>query len=265
MTKVLSHLKYQQNQPPFEARQVLECVRIEDPYNAHPDVQVAVTKVKYQVHGTPASCFFYWNQSQESEEKLRRATGTAHDENAESCQYDKQRLQLATKPTDKLNDDTTKEFAALTHFKNGEFTHAPHILGFAVDNTAEEADDTEAMLGGYVVFMLMNKLPGEQITWAKCWSKEEKTREEIRCAFKVALMDVWSVGAWPSDHGMRKVMWDEQEHKCYIVYFEHYTVICEEDPETVIGMVWSDLVLVWSRPPRLGLVWRFFETVVGPV
>ncbi|KAI1663587.1 PHM7-cyt multi-domain protein [Pyrenophora tritici-repentis] len=33
----------------------------------------------------------------------------------------------------------------------------------------------------------------------------------------------------------------------------------------VIGMVWSDLVLVWSRPPRLGLVWRFFETVVGPV
>jgi hypothetical protein len=22
----------------------------------------------------------------------------------------------------------------------------------------------------------------------------------------------------------------------------------------VIGMVWSDLVLVWSRPPRLGLV-----------
>ncbi|KAF7569236.1 hypothetical protein A1F94_006894 [Pyrenophora tritici-repentis] len=216
MTKVLSHLKYQQNQPPFEARQVLECVRIEDPYNAHPDVQVAVTKVKYQVHGTPASCFFYWNQSQESEEKLRRATGTAHDENAESCQYDKQRLQLATKPTDKLNDDTTKEFAALTHFKNGEFTHAPHILGFAVDNTAEEADDTEAMLGGYVVFMLMNKLPGEQITWAKCWSKEEKTREEIRCAFKVALMDVWSVGAWPSDHGMRKVMWDEQEHKWYV-------------------------------------------------
>jgi hypothetical protein len=27
----------------------------------------------------------------------------------------------------------------------------------------------------------------------------------------------------------------------------------------VIGMVWSDLVLVWSRPPRLGLVWRFLR------
>ena len=34
---------------------------------------------------------------------------------------------------------------------------------------------------------------------------------------------------------------------------------------TVIGMVWSDLVLVWSRPPRLGLVWGFLKTMVGPV
>jgi hypothetical protein len=24
--------------------------------------------------------------------------------------------------------------------------------------------------------------------------------------------------------------------------------------DPVIGMVWSDLVLVWSRPPRVGLV-----------
>ncbi|KAH8752216.1 hypothetical protein F5883DRAFT_203970 [Diaporthe sp. PMI_573] len=30
-------------------------------------------------------------------------------------------------------------------------------------------------------------------------------------------------------------------------------------------MVWSVLVSVWSRPPRLGLVWRFLETMVRPV
>ncbi|OAQ57707.1 gag-polypeptide of LTR copia-type domain-containing protein [Pochonia chlamydosporia 170] len=32
----------------------------------------------------------------------------------------------------------------------------------------------------------------------------------------------------------------------------------------VIGMVWSVLVLVWSGPPRLSLVWQFLETMVGP-
>jgi len=42
-------------------------------------------------------------------------------------------------------------------------------------------------------------------------------------------------------------------------------VACTPRFRTVIGMVWSDLVLVWSRPPRLGLVWGFFKTVVGPV
>jgi hypothetical protein len=30
----------------------------------------------------------------------------------------------------------------------------------------------------------------------------------------------------------------------------------------VIGLVWSGLVLVWSRPPRLGLVWGIPQTMV---
>jgi ankyrin repeat protein len=33
-----------------------------------------------------------------------------------------------------------------------------------------------------------------------------------------------------------------------------YLVENGADINPVIGMVWSDLVLVWSRPPRLGLV-----------
>ena len=48
MTKALSHTKYQQSEPPFEARQVFECVCIKDPKNAHVDANEAVAKVKYQ-------------------------------------------------------------------------------------------------------------------------------------------------------------------------------------------------------------------------
>lgn len=50
LTKPLSHLKYQQNNPPFEARQVFECVCIEDPSGtyAQEGCTEAVMKVKYQ-------------------------------------------------------------------------------------------------------------------------------------------------------------------------------------------------------------------------
>jgi len=48
LTKALSPVKYQQDVPPFEGRQVFECVCINDPNNCHPSVQEAVAKVKYQ-------------------------------------------------------------------------------------------------------------------------------------------------------------------------------------------------------------------------
>jgi hypothetical protein len=46
--KPLSDLKYQQGEPPFEARQVFECVCVEDPNGVHAAVGEAVMKVKFQ-------------------------------------------------------------------------------------------------------------------------------------------------------------------------------------------------------------------------
>ena len=48
LKKALSHVKYQQSNPPFEARQVFECVCTKDPNNYHTGVREAVVKVKYQ-------------------------------------------------------------------------------------------------------------------------------------------------------------------------------------------------------------------------
>ena len=48
LKKALSPVKYQQGDPPFEARQVFECVCTKDPNNCHSGIQEAVAKVKYQ-------------------------------------------------------------------------------------------------------------------------------------------------------------------------------------------------------------------------
>ena len=48
MTNALSPVKYQQAEPPFEARQVFECVCVKDPNSAHIDAKEAVAKVNYQ-------------------------------------------------------------------------------------------------------------------------------------------------------------------------------------------------------------------------
>ena len=43
------------------------------------------------------------------------------------------------------------------------------------------------MSGGYAVFILMTKIPGEQLNYDTFWGKDEEEREAIRRAFKVAL------------------------------------------------------------------------------
>jgi hypothetical protein len=48
VTKALCDTKYQQGEPPFEARRVYECVCVEDPNNTYVEVKYAVLKVKYQ-------------------------------------------------------------------------------------------------------------------------------------------------------------------------------------------------------------------------
>jgi hypothetical protein len=48
LTKALCNTKYQQGEPPFEARRVYECVCVEDPENKFVEVKSALIKVKYQ-------------------------------------------------------------------------------------------------------------------------------------------------------------------------------------------------------------------------
>jgi len=58
----------------------------------------------------------------------------------------------------------------------------------ADEDYAEDRRDEQAMVGGFAIFLLMTKVPGECIEYNMFWSKTEEQREEIRHAFKKAVM-----------------------------------------------------------------------------
>ncbi|KAH6642972.1 hypothetical protein C7974DRAFT_386500 [Boeremia exigua] len=64
----------------------------------------------------------------------------------------------------------------------------PHLLDCG-EFWLTEDDDRQAMAGGFMIGILMTKLPGTQITYKMlCYEKDKKGRDEIRDAFKVALL-----------------------------------------------------------------------------
>jgi hypothetical protein len=86
------------------------------------------------------------------------------------------------------------------------------------------------MTGGFVVFILMTKVPGTPVTPAMMETKTLEQRDEIRAGFKTAIMcavmlllhknsancenrEVWKRKINPHDCAMRNLMWDEETRK----------------------------------------------------
>lgn len=85
------------------------------------------------------------------------------------------------------NEATTNEINALGKFNECNCANAPHLLGAVQDVIRPRVDD-EAMIHGYVAFILMTKVPGEHIDQKKYWALSVAERDEIRAAFREALL-----------------------------------------------------------------------------
>ena len=79
------------------------------------------------------------------------------------------------------------EAAALERLGALECKHAPALLDVAI-RTVQSSTHEEAIPGGYLVFLLMTKLPGKRITYRDFWGLSLQERDEIRNAFKEALL-----------------------------------------------------------------------------
>ena len=101
--------------------------------------------------------------------------------------YTKKLISEATLPVDNPNEHTLNEIKALEHFRNTGCVHAPQLID-CMGVQLPLGIDPQIMVGGYARFILMTKLPGSHLRWEDFWEKTEAEREEIRQAFKVALM-----------------------------------------------------------------------------
>ncbi|KAF2868631.1 hypothetical protein BDV95DRAFT_118167 [Massariosphaeria phaeospora] len=128
-------------------------------------------------------------------------------------------LLMCFKPSTGANTDTLDEVYALQRFADIQCEHAPWLLDVSTDAVKPGTHDEE-IVGGYVVFLLMTKLPGTRIIYNHYWQLSLAERDEIRREFKKALLAVWDCGIYPQDSAPRNVIWDSQNRKCFIVDFE---------------------------------------------
>ncbi|OGM43522.1 hypothetical protein ABOM_008071 [Aspergillus bombycis] len=79
--------------------------------------------------------------------------------------------------------------------------------------------ETDPVPGGYILFILMNYLPGVQLSEAIFWGLDASGREQIRQAFKLAWLDCLSSGILPALQDIEHVFWDGAANKAYITSF----------------------------------------------
>ncbi|KAI8933625.1 hypothetical protein NX059_009350 [Plenodomus lindquistii] len=253
LSRALSPVKYQQATPPFEASQVFASVCVEDPDKKYAEHKEAVIKVKYQVRGTDKSTFFFWQYNENCGRQLaqisnkakpwRTRTLQAHEKAVEEKELAQCLLLHALEPALSLHEDTKIEINALKHLTDLNSAHAPHLLDVAVNDVRDDVDD-KAMPGGYAVFMLMTKLPGEALSKETFWNMDEETREDVRHSFKDAMIDLWESRIVPQSTKMSDLIWNGAERKCYLADFEQYDVV----EETRVGRkTWTDDYYRWWR------------------
>jgi hypothetical protein len=81
---------------------------------------------------------------------------------------------------------TLQEIAALDYLRLKNSEHTPKLLATARLSVSQDYDKI-AMPGGYMICILMTKLPGDQLDYDKFWKALIEEREQVRKAFKTAL------------------------------------------------------------------------------
>jgi hypothetical protein len=118
---------------------------------------------------------------------LATATAREHQCLLDSIQYGDTLRYIATNPVELPHQYTFDEIKGLRKFEKTQCAYTPHLLQ-VVGDWLPAGVDKEAMEGGFAVFMLMTKVPGEPLTYEMMNGKTTAERDEIRAAFKTAMM-----------------------------------------------------------------------------
>ncbi|KAJ4366342.1 hypothetical protein N0V83_007978 [Neocucurbitaria cava] len=219
-------MELQQMSSPCEARQVFTAVCVEDPLGCYRDMNEAVVKIKFQIRASQATFQYYEDNLATYQENLIHYP-ESRIRAQQLIDKTKAALYLCIHPTGDPNEDTVQEIVALQRSLDLQCQNAPQFLDFA-ESAVQPGMHREGIFRGYCVVTLMTKVPGFRVPYTTFCGWSPAQRDEMREAFKKALLEVWKCGIRPNDCALRNIVWDERERKCYIVDFEDSQLF---DPE----------------------------------
>ena len=113
---------------------------------------------------------------------------------------------------------TAAELKALESYRELNTIGVPHLIKWK----RQTQSDAGVHAGGYIIYTIMTKLPGETLWDIGYWSMTEAERDEIRTAFIKKLNELRGLGIQPYDCALRNVLWEKETKQLGIVDFEHY-------------------------------------------
>ncbi|KAF2637345.1 hypothetical protein P280DRAFT_472070 [Massarina eburnea CBS 473.64] len=221
----LSDLKLQQDYIPCEASQVYLVECLADPQDLYDGLKEAVVKVKFQIRASSDTLRELEEWLDENEAYYERNPDC---ETGKEMERTRSALHLGTSCTSNPNRETLKEVHALNLLDSHRGGHAPYLFDFSVATIEKRGYHYDEIVGGYLVFILMPKVPGLRIEHRWYWFLSKGKRDEIREAFKKALLSVWDCGIEPHDISLDNLMWNEEKRKCYILKFKDCTFFNEK-------------------------------------
>ncbi|PLB53456.1 hypothetical protein P170DRAFT_490616 [Aspergillus steynii IBT 23096] len=131
------------------------------------------------------------------------------------------------------SDEVNREIYNLSQLE--ECRSTPKLLGYAVGTQ----DSSDHLPGGYIAYIVMQKVPGENLHGFDTLTKAEQNR--IRVAFIDSLWELVSRYFTHRDPRRENIIWDPRMGQCFIVDLEdaeQHTNRTKHDPDFTVVSQW---------------------------
>ncbi|EFR01365.1 hypothetical protein MGYG_04372 [Nannizzia gypsea CBS 118893] len=120
---------------------------------------------------------------------------------------------------------TSTELRTLKYLNEKGCTVVPRLL-----NSITYSQDISMLVPkGYLVILVMEKCPG--VVLSDFWDYEKPKRDKIRKAFRRDYRELISYSAHATDPGLRNIIYDEVEDKCWFIDHEHTSILKSDKEE----------------------------------
>ncbi|KAF9246092.1 hypothetical protein DTO013E5_6572 [Penicillium roqueforti] len=134
-----------------------------------------------------------------------------------------------------------REAKARKKFSQGGCKSVPSLLGYGQSTQGENGP----VPGGYITYLVWEKVPGQVLTPELFWSFERPKRDLVRRKFRAAYEDMSSFGWGPGGGDITKIIWDKE---CADLWISAFRASYPTDDK------WGDRILAYFNliepPPR---------------